>query len=147
MSGRSTPQPGPTATLKRSDSKSNTKKDKNVGDLFKSFAKAKPKTQGAEKSKESTPAPAEDEQMQGMSEDEGDDDDTPEVKFDDEKTAAARKAKEDREDKLRQMMEPDGNTCWPRTLRYKLTPSSGNGRCSTGRRERLSRRANRHRGF
>jgi DNA polymerase delta subunit 3 len=43
-------------TLKRSDSKSGNKKSQSVGDLFKSFAKAKPKTKDAEKSKESTPA-------------------------------------------------------------------------------------------
>jgi DNA polymerase delta subunit 3 len=104
-SGRSTPQPGPAASLKRSDSKSNLKKEKNVGDLFKSFAKAKPKAKGADKSTESTPAPTEDEQMQGMSEDEGDEDDAPEVKVDAEKTA-----KQDREEKLRQMMEADGNS-------------------------------------
>jgi DNA polymerase delta subunit 3 len=48
------------------------------------------------------------EQMEGMSEDEGDPDDAPEVKFDEEKTAASRKAREDREEKLRQMMEVDG---------------------------------------
>ncbi|KAF2682124.1 hypothetical protein K458DRAFT_420066 [Lentithecium fluviatile CBS 122367] len=105
-SGQSTPQSGP-VSLKKSDSKSNLKKDKSVGDLFKSFAKAKPKAKEAEKSKESTPAPVEDEQMQGMSEDEGDENDAPEVKFDEEKAAAAKKAREEREEKLRQMMEDD----------------------------------------
>ena len=60
-SGRSTPQPSAgSATLKRSDSKSGAKKDKATGDLFKSFAKAKPKAKEAEKSQESTPAPVED---------------------------------------------------------------------------------------
>ncbi|KAJ4301437.1 hypothetical protein N0V90_003529 [Kalmusia sp. IMI 367209] len=100
-SGRSTPQPGAAPSLKRSDSKSNLKKEQSAGDLFKSFAKAKPKAKEAEKSKE------EDDAMQGMSEDEGDDDDEPAVKFDEEKAAAARKAREEREKKLREMMEAD----------------------------------------
>lgn len=54
-SGRSTPQSSAgTSTLKRSDSKPGAKKDKASSDIFKSFAKAKPKA------KESTPAPVED---------------------------------------------------------------------------------------
>lgn len=57
--GQSTPQPpSGGATLKKSDSKPNLKREKS--DIFKSFAKAKPKPKEAEKSKESTPAPAED---------------------------------------------------------------------------------------
>jgi cytoskeletal protein RodZ len=56
-SGRSTPQSSAgTPTLKRADSKSGTKKSQTAGDLFKSFAKAKPKAKDAEKSKESMPA-------------------------------------------------------------------------------------------
>ncbi|CAG5161186.1 uncharacterized protein ALTATR162_LOCUS5977 [Alternaria atra] len=107
-SGRSTPQPSAApSTLKRSDSKSGAKKDKATGDLFKSFAKAKPKAKEAEKSKESTPAPVEDEPMQGMSEDEGDPDDEPEIKIDEEKNEAARKAREERAERLRKMMEDD----------------------------------------
>lgn len=51
-SGRSTPQPGAPAPLKRSDSKSNLKRDKSVGDIFKSFAKAKPKAKAADKAAE-----------------------------------------------------------------------------------------------
>jgi DNA polymerase delta subunit 3 len=51
-SGRSTPQPGPAASLKRSDSKTKAKKDASVGNLFKSFAKAKPKAKEAEKAKD-----------------------------------------------------------------------------------------------
>lgn len=101
-SGRSTPQPSAGAsTLKRSDSKSGAKKDKASSDIFKSFAKAKPKA------KESTPAPVEDEPMQGMSEDEDDPDDEPEVKIDEEKNEAARKAREERAERLRKMMEDD----------------------------------------
>ncbi|USP78885.1 hypothetical protein yc1106_06159 [Curvularia clavata] len=101
-SARSTPQPATgSSTLKRSDSKSGAKKDKATSDIFKSFAKAKPKA------KESTPAPAEDEPMQGMSEDEGDPDDEPEVKIDEEKQEAARKAREERAERLRKMMEDD----------------------------------------
>jgi DNA polymerase delta subunit 3 len=58
---RSTPQSSAgTSTLKRSDSKSGTKKNQTAGDLFKSFAKAKPKAKEADKSQESTPAPADD---------------------------------------------------------------------------------------
>ncbi|EUC42308.1 hypothetical protein COCMIDRAFT_103875 [Bipolaris oryzae ATCC 44560] len=102
VSGRSTPQPSAGAsTLKRSDSKPGAKKDKASSDIFKSFAKAKPKA------KESTPAPVEDEPMQGMSEDEGDPDDEPEVKIDEEKNEAARKAREERAERLRKMMEDD----------------------------------------
>ncbi|KAF2800114.1 hypothetical protein K505DRAFT_264560 [Melanomma pulvis-pyrius CBS 109.77] len=112
-SGRSTPQPtvGASNTLKKSDSKVPLKR--NVSDIFKSFAKAKPKAKEAEKSKETTPAPPEDDQMEGMSEDEGDRNDTPEVKFDDEKAAAARKAREDREETLRKMMEADDDDDMP----------------------------------
>ncbi|KAL1798994.1 hypothetical protein ACET3X_003031 [Alternaria dauci] len=107
-SGRSTPQPSAgSATLKRSDSKSGAKKEKATSDLFKSFAKAKPKAKEAEKSQESTPAPGEDESMQGMSEDEGDPDDEPEIKIDEEKNEAARKAREERAERLRKMMEDD----------------------------------------
>ncbi|KAF1956015.1 hypothetical protein CC80DRAFT_526094 [Byssothecium circinans] len=107
-SSQSTPQPGPataksTSTLKRSDStKSNAKKDRTVGDIFKSFAKAKPKAKEAAKPKE-----PEDEPMKGMSEDEGDDDEGPQVKIDEEKAAAARKAREERAEELRKMMEAD----------------------------------------
>jgi DNA polymerase delta subunit 3 len=50
--------------------------------------------------------------MQGMSEDEGDKDDTPEVEIDEEKAVAARKAREDRNESLRKMMEDDdGKLC------------------------------------
>lgn len=45
--------------------------------------------------------------MQGMSEDEGDDDE-PEVQVDTEKIEAAKKARDERAEKLRQMMEDDG---------------------------------------
>ncbi|KAF1944353.1 hypothetical protein EJ02DRAFT_341034 [Clathrospora elynae] len=115
-SERSTAQPpaGP-STLKRTDSKSGAKKDKSAGDIFKSFAKAKAKPKEAERSKESTPAPLENgkylltcpEPMQGMSEDEGDADDEPAIKVDEEKNEAARKVREDRAEKLRKMMEDD----------------------------------------
>ncbi|KAL1591380.1 hypothetical protein SLS60_011993 [Paraconiothyrium brasiliense] len=100
-SGRSTPQPGLTASLKRSDSKTKAKKDTSAGDLFKSFAKAKPKAKEAEEQGH------EDEAMQGMSEDEGDADDEPTIKFDTEKATAARKVREEREQKLKEMMEAD----------------------------------------
>ena len=42
-----------------------------------------------------------------MSEDEGGEDDGPEIKFDEEKAASARKARAEREEKLRKMMEDD----------------------------------------
>jgi hypothetical protein len=48
------------------------------------------------------------ETMQGMSEDEGDVEDAPEVVVDDAKNEAARKAREARQEKLRKMMEDDG---------------------------------------
>jgi DNA polymerase delta subunit 3 len=104
--------------MKRSDSKSGAKKDRSAGDIFKSFAKAKAKP------KESPPAHVEDgvflcryssdlrltltEPMQGMSEDEGDADDEPEVAFNDEAAEAAKKARKERADKLRKMMEEPG---------------------------------------
>ncbi|CAE7199265.1 CDC27 domain containing protein [Pyrenophora teres f. teres] len=107
-SGRSTPQPSTgSAALKKQDPKSGAKKDKATSDIFKSFAKAKSKPKEAEKSKESTPAPVEDEPMQGMSEDEGDPDDEPEIKIDEEKNEAARKAREERAERLRKMMDDD----------------------------------------
>lgn len=120
-SGRSTPQPS--STLKRTDSKSGAKKSQSAGDLFKSFAKSKPKTKDAEKSKESTPAIEDGESLRtlvhsetlilpepmgGMSEDEGDAEDAPEIAVDEVKNEAARKAREDRQEKLRKMMEDDG---------------------------------------
>jgi hypothetical protein len=49
-----------TSTLKRSDSNLGAKKSQSAGDLFKSFAKSKPKAKEADASQESTPAPAED---------------------------------------------------------------------------------------
>ncbi|KAF1362764.1 hypothetical protein EJ07DRAFT_163360 [Lizonia empirigonia] len=108
-SGRSTPQPvAPSATLKRSDStKSVGTKHKTAGDIFKSFAKAKAKPKDAAKLNESTPAPVEDEPMQGMSEDEGDDNDEPEMQVDTEKIEAAKKARDERAEKLRKMMDDD----------------------------------------
>lgn len=120
-SGRSTPQPS--STLKRSDSKSGAKKSQTAGDLFKSFAKSKPKAKEAEKSKESTPAPEDGKYLQshshsrvltliepmgGMSEDEDDAEDAPGVVVDEAKNEAARKAREERQEKLRKMMEDDG---------------------------------------
>jgi DNA polymerase delta subunit 3 len=64
-------------------------------------------------------------QMQGMSEDEGDKDDTPEVEINEEKAAAARKAREDRNESLRKMMEDDdGRPCPSMLYCYNpLTPS------------------------
>lgn len=56
------------------------------------------------------------EPMQGMSEDEGDDDE-PEVQVDTEKIEAAKKARDERAEKLRKMMEDDGKfgiMCCPR---------------------------------
>jgi hypothetical protein len=96
------------------------KKDKN--DFFKSFAK--PKTAPKEAQTEPPPAAIEDGElqhfpngnqltdivatMQGMSEDEGEDDEGPEVKFDEEKAAQLRKARTDREAELKRMMEESG---------------------------------------
>lgn len=51
-SGRSTPQPGLAPSLKRSDSSTKAKKDASIGNLFKSFAKAKPKAKETEKPKD-----------------------------------------------------------------------------------------------
>lgn len=57
--------------------------------------------------------------MQGMSEDEGGEEDAPEVKFDEEKAAQARKARAEREEKLRQMMEESGKSAH---LKLPCTP-------------------------
>jgi hypothetical protein len=46
--------------------------------------------------------------MQGMSEDEGDVDQTPEVEIDTAKETEARKARTERAEKLRKMMDDDG---------------------------------------
>jgi hypothetical protein len=46
--------------------------------------------------------------MRGMSEDEGDAEDEPEVKVDEEKHEAARQAREARQEKLRKMMDDAG---------------------------------------
>lgn len=123
--GRSTPQPAAVAsTLKRSDStKSTDTKNKTAGDIFKSFAKAKAKPKGTARSNESTPASVQDgrsigalhltwyltlpEPMQGMSEDEGEDDE-PNAQVDTEKIEAAKRARDERAQKLRKMMEDDG---------------------------------------
>jgi DNA polymerase delta subunit 3 len=48
--------------------------------------------------------------MRGMSEDEGDAEDVPEVVVDETKNEAARKAREERQEKLRKMMEDDGRS-------------------------------------
>lgn len=63
--------------------------------------------------------------MQGMSEDEGDKDDIPEVEIDEEKAAVARKAREDRNESLRKMMEDDDGKLCPSMPTYygPLTPS------------------------
>ncbi|ORY09654.1 DNA polymerase subunit Cdc27 [Clohesyomyces aquaticus] len=107
-----TPQPSSSSgTLKKSGSKPNLKRD--TSDIFKSFAKAKAKPKEAAKSKESTPAPIPDERMQGMSEDEGDDDEGPQIKFDAEKQAAARKLRAEKEEALRKMMEDDDDEDMP----------------------------------
>lgn len=50
------------------------------------------------------------EPMQGMSEDEGTMDDEPTVKIDEEKNEAGRKAREERAERLRKMMEDDGKS-------------------------------------
>jgi DNA polymerase delta subunit 3 len=46
--------------------------------------------------------------MQGMSEDEGGEEDVPEIKFDEEKAAQARKARAERDAELKRMMEESG---------------------------------------
>lgn len=48
--------------------------------------------------------------MQGMSEDEGDIDEEPLVKVNEEKNEAARKVREERAERLRKMMEDDGKS-------------------------------------
>jgi DNA polymerase delta subunit 3 len=48
--------------------------------------------------------------MQAMSEDEGDDNDEPEIQVDTEKIEAAKKARDERAEKLRKMMDDDGES-------------------------------------
>lgn len=68
--------------------------------------------------------------MQGMSEDEGDDD-GPEVKVDEEKLEAARKAREERQEKLRKMMDDDGKLFKVKMLLmyFLIYTRRGNARC------------------
>ncbi|KAG9378416.1 dna polymerase protein [Pyrenophora tritici-repentis] len=97
---RPDPQPSTvSAALKKQDSKSGAKKDKATSDIFKSFAKAKSKP------KETTPAVEDGKYYFEL--DEGDPDDEPEIKIDEEKNEAARKAREERAERLRKMMEDD----------------------------------------
>lgn len=78
------------------------------------------------------------EPMQGMSEDETDNDE-PEIKIDEEKNEAARKAREERAEKLRKMMEDDGKTFPLPFLNYFLTcHRRGDARCTSRRRGRTS---------
>ncbi|KAH6614107.1 DNA polymerase subunit Cdc27 [Boeremia exigua] len=107
-SARSTPQPvAAPSTLKRSDStKSTGTRNKTAGDIFKSFAKAKAKPKEAAKPNESTHAPVEDDLMQGMSEDEGEEEE-PEIQIDIAKIEAAKKARDERAEKLKKMMDDD----------------------------------------
>jgi DNA polymerase delta subunit 3 len=58
--------------------------------------------------------------MQGMSEDEGDDDE-PEIQVDTEKIEAAKKARDERAEKLRKMMEDDGKLVSRSCLHTQLT--------------------------
>lgn len=58
--------------------------------------------------------------MQGMSEDEGDDDE-PEVQVDTEKIEAAKKARDERAEKLRKMMDDDGNPMITHCIHTRLT--------------------------
>jgi DNA-binding protein H-NS len=80
-----------------------------------------------------------------MSEDEGGIDDEPAVKFDEEKAAAARKAREEREQKLREMMEADGISARRDDYDILLTMNSRHARRADRRRERLSRCPHRQR--
>jgi hypothetical protein len=57
--------------------------------------------------------------MRGMSEDEGDAEDEPEVKVDEEKHEAARQAREARQEKLRKMMDDAG-----RLYHFQAQPTS-----------------------
>ncbi|OCL03189.1 hypothetical protein AOQ84DRAFT_368588 [Glonium stellatum] len=104
-SGRSTPQGEPTiGAAKKLTAKSTLKRDSS--DIFKSFAKAKAKPKEATPTTDSAEQSAqEDQPMKDVSEDEYEEDYTPEVEISKEKSDAARKARAEREEKLRQMME------------------------------------------
>lgn len=67
--------------------------------------------------------------MRGMSEDEGDAEDALEVVVNDAKNEAARKAREERQEKLRKMMEDDGKhehvmgpVEFPNVVQMKICP-------------------------
>ncbi|OAL45212.1 hypothetical protein IQ07DRAFT_684177 [Pyrenochaeta sp. DS3sAY3a] len=105
VSGRSASSPSVSATmLKRSDSKPGNKNDNTAGSIFKSFAKAKSKAREVEQPQASALKPSGDKVMQGMSEDEGEEDDKPEIVIDDLKNEAARKAREERTERLHEEM-------------------------------------------
>lgn len=71
------------------------------------------------------------EPMQGMSEDEGDPDDEPEIKIDEEKNEAARKAREERAERLRKMMEDDGKYSELRWFLSSNVRRRGNAGCTS----------------
>lgn len=105
-SSQSTPQAEPTTGAKKLGAKPALKRDSS--DIFKSFAKAKAKPKEATPATDSAEQSAqEDEPMKDVSEDEYEEDYTPEVEISKEKSDAARKARAEREEKLRQMMEDD----------------------------------------
>jgi hypothetical protein len=72
--------------------------------------------------------------MQGMSEDDEGVDDEPAVKFDEEKAAAGRKAREEREQKLREMMEADSISA--RRNDYNILLTDGQSTCPTRRQKK-----------
>jgi hypothetical protein len=69
--------------------------------------------------------------MQGMSEDEGDPDDEPEIKIDEEKNEAARKAREERAERLRKMMEDDGKPSQLNIASFSNVCRRGDARCAS----------------
>jgi hypothetical protein len=75
------------------------------------------------------------EPMQGMSEDEGDENDEPEIQVDTQKIEAAKKARDERAEKLRKMMDDDGKywRCRPQELR--LMERRRDARCACRRGE------------
>lgn len=76
--------------------------------------------------------------MQGMSEDEGDDNDEPEMQVDTEKIEAAKKARDERAEKLRKMMDDDGELL---TITFSsihlISPRRGHARCICCRRQTI----------
>ncbi|KAL9070314.1 MAG: hypothetical protein Q9157_005860 [Trypethelium eluteriae] len=99
------PKPGPIVSSKPETTRKFVPPKKETSDLFKSFAKAKPKKQASASSAPQTPL-TEDEPMAEAEEEEQEEDFRIKISTKEEREAKA-KAKKDREEQLRKMMEDE----------------------------------------